>query len=878
MDATPEPADAVEQYRHAIDAALSAGEAEPGTDLVPSGADGAVQVKTKLAEARKQIAVARKDALAKQESARKAIEAKKRELDEMLRTMNAELAPLQEKLARLEEGIFAVNLYLGRDEEIIPVREGERAPGAEQIVLRQMVLYMDEESVISAADNGIDFRDINLFIDWLNASEQNIEQLIPEKKAIVAIKPRRVSKRSGYTDPFTAAAEDEANKRTFWLVRNGQSLWLTTTEFAVGTRVIPTTNEFTDLFVTRDRFTGEATRLQPGSEQWLKAEKHADATSRHYMKVALLLQGLVDRTKVFHPLPKPDVSFLDQADYDDGYIRLLADAELALTTGRQPFFEWLRERNSRLSDGMRIVGQFGFSSGYRPWTDKERGELSNSVPQGERPDDGVYQVKPGRAPFDFSFTFARRQGVFDRDTWTHREAKTKATARFSADDCFVIPVDTITADEIRDYLGARTERHAYAKMFPLLKAALTFKESEAAEEKPFRDALHAQLLLLDGSDTDIAAADSDDLIAWYKTANKWHRPLEPDDAKASRLILAEARRRRNDAGRDEQVSETINGVLRAEMPGRKVLAIARRTNDYVAMIEQPRRYPALASNVFVTLVTFTRTGKLREVREWSTMTMAGIARWSFLTRDDALDSWVYSPDKKVFLTDLIVDDVIESVRAQLPGVFDIRISEKSEAKTRPELTMSCWAKDDDGAARHTLYSGWSGGTFSVQAGRFKSPAGVSLLDKERPWKINYWGRLHTTHTVWSDPAVEQEAGKLLDAAEAKIQGQRERSDFIQRFVRSIEDGWIERWWAEKKARYLDDYGDDGLWEEHKKSMRHPRYPHSGKALMSVVRELVDAGTPPYGLTVSEAIVMAGAEGQDVAEELLELRFRGEDAS
>jgi hypothetical protein len=42
----------------------------------------------------------------------------------------------------------------------------------------------------------------------------------------------------------------------------------------------------------------------------------------------------------------------------EGRVRFILDAEKGLTTGRQPFGEWLAERNALLRPGMRIIGSF----------------------------------------------------------------------------------------------------------------------------------------------------------------------------------------------------------------------------------------------------------------------------------------------------------------------------------------------------------------------------------------------------------------------------------------------------------------------------------------------------------------------------------------
>src|SRR5690606_31908201 len=129
-----------------------------------------------------------------------------------------------------------------------------------------------------------------------------------------------------------------------------------TTAFTVGNHTVPTPREFTDMFVVPERFGRPAHAMEPGSAEWAKAEERASARTRHYMKVALLLQGLLDRTTVFHP--HDGASFLDQSHYDSGRVRVILDGENAVTDGRPSFAVWRRERCAQMHAGMLVIGAF----------------------------------------------------------------------------------------------------------------------------------------------------------------------------------------------------------------------------------------------------------------------------------------------------------------------------------------------------------------------------------------------------------------------------------------------------------------------------------------------------------------------------------------
>lgn len=845
-------------------------------------------MKGRLAASHKQIALARKRALAAQESAKRAVEAKKRELDEMVRAMNAQLAPLQKQMERLQDGIFAFNLYLGRDEEVIPVLDGERAPAGTVVTLRQMTLNMDEESALNADTDGIDFRDVNLFADWLRADQTHVDQLIPETKAVVALRPRRDAAKKHSNYGYERAEE---NWDTFWLIRNGACLWLTTTPFQVGARMIPTANEFTRMFVTTDR-EGRTVSLVPGSPAWLRAEEAADKTTRHYMKVALILQGLVDRTKVFHPLPAGGLSFIEQRFYDDGTVQVISDAELALTSGRPPFHDWLKERQKALRAGMRVVGAFsGYGRGFSARSNREDGSRANVTPEGHRPADGVYSVKlVNDRDFDFSFTFERADTVWDEQTWSYRTPKTKATCKFRVGDKFIVPVDTITVEDIEYYLGARSERHAYADMFPLLKAALTFKQEEAGQEAPFRDALVAKLAADYGDDLAQAASDADELIAWFKLGNKWHRPLLPEDAKASKLIFAEARRRHSGADRDEEVTATLH----ARFPD--AMVIARRTSDYVVAVPEARQYPvpAVADNVFVNLTVVNAAGAVKDSRPWAVLSKTQVAKWTILFSDNRWAGWDVGASAKTHLTDQEVTALIDTVRADADSTpFLIRISEGGVDDDRDQLVAS-FDTAENGRHHHgsvVITKNSTGTTFTVRDTREDH---MTASRNEPSWQQRIWGRIRPDHVVWNDEEAE---GQLLEAVAARAvddAADRARSGEAWTLTRSVQDAWMSREWAKLRTRYVEDFGDDDLWEEHQKTVKAPRYPYDDSpnnwsqtktSLHATVRALVEAGHPPYGLTVREAVARHtelalpapatrwGKEPLPVPDELLDLRFR-----
>lgn len=885
--ANVQPGDALDVFRKAAeDAARIAEESAPGNSVVLSSSpEDAQQVKARFAGAHKDIARARNAALEQQKAAKELIEQKKRELDQMMRDANAILVPLQKQMDRLQDGIAGVNLYLGRDEEITVVCEGERAPADEVVIIRQTTLNMDEETAFLAAEEGMDFRHIGEFVEWLQADQKNIDQILPERKAVAALRPRGSWK--NYTgDPFADAELNKANFTTFWLVRNGENLWLTTAPFAVGDHMVPRANEFTDLFI--ERIGGVTRPMQPGSTAWVRAEEQADMSTRHYMKVALLLQGLVDRTKVFHPLPEGGLSFIEQSFYDSGVVRVITDDENVLAAVRQPFDAWLKERTEMLDTGMRVVGTFGWGHKFRLYDDKKNYETANVRPQGCQPPDGVYTIKRIQdREFDFSFTFDRTDEVWDPYRG-YSKPQRKATGKFRAGDRFVLPLDAITVPEMEEYLAARSERKHYQSMFPLLRAAITFKKQEAAEEKPFRDALIAVLAqTLGHDDMDAVGIEADDLIRWYKTANRWHRPLDADDAKASRTILAEHKRRQS-----SQSENPLSVILEQEPDA---MVVARRTNDYVAVIPEARRYaePAAPANVWATIVTFTGTGVEKTRKSWQMLTRAQVAKWSVIHETAAWSSWALDPNRDSHLTDAEITEFIEAILHAPQTLTDSRTYrelQKPHANNpfRVVYTERGFDNDRDEVRATVHLASDSGEHYDREARAIRDKGQLRFFlghesktrsyRHEAGWLTPTWGRIHPDHTIWSNDQVEATLLAAIHIRAVAADAERKLFDRAHTLSMKVRDAWVEQAWLAQKARYVEDFGDDELWDDHKKTLRAPQWPYwpSNSSGNDFLRQMTDralrAGMDIHGHSLGDIATRIDGDPIDVPDDCVALVY------
>lgn len=880
----PEPTDDVQAGLDALAAANDAalellGDTSAGTSIVPTGGDAAV-VKATMASRRAEIVKAQQAVVAAQEQAKAIIAAEKAALDARLREMELAIAPMREQIELLEEGIWTMNLYVGRDESFSQIADGEPAPAGTPITVRQMTLYMDEECRVAAEDGGIDAKAIAAFDQWIISDPAHLEQVFPEPKGIVAFQPRRTNK--DYGDMATNLSMGAKNAHTWWLIRNGERLWWMSTDFELGERMIPAPDEFTSYF---ERTVGHGAdrhteTLRPGTPEWDRADKSAGKHKRHFMRVALILQGLVDRTPVLHPLPD-GLSFLTHESYDAGHINVITDAVGALGSGIEPFEEWRSALAAEMKVGMRVIGAFDTTEGRRELSpDRDRyGSYGGRLHPTEAsyPEANVLHTLESRvADGGLKFLYERTDKRWgyehgDHGRWGQWPFKQRASCTIFPTDSFVLPFDLVTVTEMQRYLDARTERHHYAQMVPLLKAAIAAKNAEAAEEAPMRTLLAGEIAK--ATDGDVAAAEAavGELVTWWKLKNRWHRPLVGVDtktqAKAIRMIVAEHKARLTAAGTDKAAEAKVLAALRSAHPDAMVIA-RRRDGRYITLTAEERA-------PFVAVATTTPTGRSTKVERWAAVP-SGRGSWRILFSTKVWDTWNHAKTIGEVLTPDEEAGVIDEIRSRFPGIYTVTDQlGKHEGSWALHQIVSHPTRTVDDRAR-TDYA----------AIFVKSPLedpDYSLLLTNPPaaptsYSIDFsWRRSRNqvvleaqrttpsshipsqTVQVWLDEDLDARIAEVT-AAVAVAKGRREvlRSK-VDTLESSIAAQWAHRAAAEVYARFLDDFMDASLWEGHLKTIGSlPRYPHhhmtthDEPALTIVLNGLVERGIDPTGLTVTAA--------------------------
>lgn len=871
--------------------------------IEPAGGGALVPTTGTAASAKKQLGViraqvAKQQALlqAKQDEIRAASREVEALMDKQLALATAALEPFQKMVKRLEEGIWMVNLYLGRDEQIVTLYDGEPAAASERVAIRQLVLAMDQECAVNPDDDGIDATNIDEFDEWLQEDWAHVEQVIPNAKGVVALRPRFEGK--SYGDPWKTAVVDEANKQTYFLIRNGGKVYRTWTEFNVGERLVPKADEFASYFYETKTTFGRGTPnhripITPGTQAWERAEEASDARQRHYMRVGLILQGLVDRSTVFHPLPEGGINFLD-FEHSGRSWEFVIDAENLLTSGRPAFYDWLREKNRNLRVGMRVVGSFArnYSS------DDDRWEHRIHPHGAERPPSAELLTIEEQTSDGFIVRYKRTEEIYDKNMWVeskdrpgwghrggYKMPKTRASCLLFPDDSNLIAFDLVTEEEMTVYLNARLDRHAYAYMFPLLKAAIIAKRAEREAEEPFRVMLAGVLARDNGVEVADALAALDSLIEWWKLTNKNHRPLVGDEksqAKAVRMIVAEHARRVK--AERKGVSDEIVAMLLKGLPDALVIGRSR-DGRYAAFVPH-------GNGPFVARHNFTARGIARSVEEWKLLRKANLAPLTIAYESDRFADWDMNASLHDHLTGPEFDGFAERV-VRDSGENVVAVAYHPEARA-----FYIWRHEHDAVIDEARPLSGEHEEVKVeeQERAWERKGRVAILEgkshysnrpkytyQRKPWDTR--PRRGVSAGWWNDRQVsdaEMAENKYVvvfhDAAlDERVEAERERYaqaddrrdtmlGQVRALMGSIEAAWVKRREAEEYAKFLEDYIDPELWDGHRKLL--PRetfeYPHdhrsSGRGLMrdvpdalwSLITHAVEQGIDLDGMTVWEA--------------------------
>lgn len=454
--------------------------------------------------------------------------------------MLAQMRDQKELVADIDDRIFSVSLYAGLTEETIKVADGEPAGMLDKLHVMQRMAYMDEECLANYRVGGMEFNDLAAFDAWL-AEPENRDRILPFPRTLVAFRVRRNRKGRDWEGSVRTLMlnleKEEADKLTFLYIRNGDQLWRLSTDIDFGPMIFPDATAFNpnepkmvkmfarrvDKFISvrefesraaaerqRERdykaweeshpgernphwcsdhdFRGHSMRdwvpFDPTSVYYDDAAAELAREIKEYNRVALIIQGLFDRSMVLHPHP-PVRTW--SADGFDAAVKLVYDGTGVLHHGEPPDFEAYRALcNASLGVGSLTVGQDDFwqrREGARESARRDRDYRDKSDYRPER-------YKPHGNPGPGYMARIERWSKSKGGTFTWKRDKRSGANYWNETvaDTITVPaaelfnVDAYEPGDFRQFFADPRTRAEYLKWAPMLIAAEEHHANKAKEK------------------------------------------------------------------------------------------------------------------------------------------------------------------------------------------------------------------------------------------------------------------------------------------------------------------------------------------------------------------------------------------------------------
>lgn len=330
--------------------------------------------------------------------------------------LTATIGPMEGSIKAVKERIYTIELYAGLTEDAVQCCKGAPAALGEKLRVMQRRAYMDEECLANYEAGGMEFKDVEAFDKWISVPV-NRARMLPFPRCLVAFRVRRNTMEREHEGNIWRMHVnfqlEEADKRTFLYVRNGEQVWRIDCDFEFDEMIVPNKDQFNpgepmmihmfgtsvDKMMPRSRWESlvaeeEAQYLKykeweaanPGKNNWIEnpyhnsigfsfeyknrwkpfdqtnvyfddALKEIEAEIKRYNRIAVIVQGLFDRSEVLHP--HAPVRMWEPDSFNNA-VELVYDA-MTLTFGEKPDFEAFRARlNASINLESILVGQEDF--------------------------------------------------------------------------------------------------------------------------------------------------------------------------------------------------------------------------------------------------------------------------------------------------------------------------------------------------------------------------------------------------------------------------------------------------------------------------------------------------------------------------------------
>lgn len=474
-------------------------------------------------------------------STRSALEQRTLELDVLLNRLELQKRELQNQANALQaelklrmEQVWLIELFLGSHEEVITLRTGAPAPANTRIAVHQRVLCMDEELAVfdwlehPERIGQFDCQTLEDFDARLTQDSALLDMIIPEAKGVAALRVRRHKKErasSNLAEAFNNAKLAGADMMTYLLIRNGECLYRLWADVQLWPRMIPRDSEW-------ERKISHFDRMEDDRE----FNDRTTGAMKKYASGFLVLNGLLQRSTLLHPLPAPVIDAFNSehvAEYftlvlDDDGRTLLGDGRAHEDLTWAGYKKWLQAQNadgvralwtrpSRDSGSGRDEHQDLMSrTGYRSQRLNEWPKSRAVYTIAQRPDKGLYGV-------EFEFLYKPYRDSLRR-------------VRFDAYRDELIPIDFLSWRVLEHLIRDRGQREHYASFFRLAFDYWAMAKAEAERERPFVDLVLTRCNVDLGNNAERARAER--ILRWWKLKVKEHRTLGTDEAKALRMVEA----------------------------------------------------------------------------------------------------------------------------------------------------------------------------------------------------------------------------------------------------------------------------------------------------------------------------------------------------
>ena len=455
------------------------------------------------------------------------------DLEKKIRGINGIVENMNKEIKKFTYVIQTIETYTGISEEVMQLADGEPASENVPIVVRQAVIFCDEE--LALIDDDFDWQKMGKFDTWLT-TDNNFKRLLPDEKSIVALKPRRTNKTYATNDAFYNAVMNQPNHVTLFLIRNGERLYkLESEHIYLEDRMFPNQDEYM-----------KQLEKEANSHSWSSdGDKESDRMRKRFTKIAFLLQGLLDRSDVFSP-HHVKCSFLKMEGLDEGDVRMEyeLDTSRLLGDGRPEVMDWIHETNKDFREGSRIllIGS-GATGDFLRYYSSEY-----TTPDG--PAAGIYTVKknPQYRPEEkkgwydaysrpYIISYLPGSDAYSwKDGFTERKNKVSITLKEDSNAWLLY--DSLDIETLDYYLNSRIYRSQYYSFVNLLKTAKLLIAREEADEYNFAYMLVGEMMSagMEPKDGYTCKQLAQIAIDTVKNRLKWKRPITSKEKETYTMV------------------------------------------------------------------------------------------------------------------------------------------------------------------------------------------------------------------------------------------------------------------------------------------------------------------------------------------------------